>query len=142
MQSDQKEKQQYLFQEIIEKNYDPEQFQDFLTSAKESGDDLQNWSLPELKEAVRKFQRQFEKSGEELKEDDQRATIEKNEMIQEFLEAEEKSPVKGKPEIFEEIDYENPNEIFLKKVECLPQSASALLSAKSPQVTVTKFEKR
>lgn len=55
---------------------------------------------------------------------------------------EEKSPIKGKPEVLEEIDYENANEIFLKKVECLPQPASALLSAKSPQVTVTKFEKR
>lgn len=49
MDESQKEKQQFLFQEIIEKNYDPEQFQEFLTAAKEGGDDLQNWPIQELK---------------------------------------------------------------------------------------------
>jgi hypothetical protein len=49
MEESHKEKQQFLFKEVIEKNYDPEQFQDYLTAAKEDGDDLQNWPLPELK---------------------------------------------------------------------------------------------
>jgi sorting nexin-7/30/sorting nexin-8 len=50
--------------------------------------------------------------------------------------------VKGRPDVLEEIDYENANEIFLKKVECLAQAPSALQAAKNPQATVTKFDKR
>ncbi len=51
---------------MIEKNYDPEQFQEYLTSAKEGGDDLNNWSIDELKDIVTKFQKRFDKdsSGE------------------------------------------------------------------------------
>lgn len=44
--------------------------------------------------------------------------------------------------MFEEIDYENANEIFLKKVECLSQPPTTLQAAKDPQAAVTKFEKR
>jgi len=44
----QKEKQNYLFTEIIQKNYDPEQFQEFLVSSKQGGDDLANWTIQEL----------------------------------------------------------------------------------------------
>lgn len=46
---DKKDKQAFLFKEVIEKNYDPEQFQEFLMNSKSNGDDLDNWKLSELK---------------------------------------------------------------------------------------------
>ena len=53
-----KEKQQYLYQEIIEKKYDAEQFQEYLSGYKPFGDDLENWSMSQLRESVSEFQKQ------------------------------------------------------------------------------------
>lgn len=53
---DKKAKQNYLFKEIIEKNYDPEQFQERLIESKTGGDDLDNWTLAELELFVTRFQ--------------------------------------------------------------------------------------
>lgn len=39
--------------------------------AKEGGDDLQNWSISDLKDIVKKFQKQFEKSAGERKENEE-----------------------------------------------------------------------
>lgn len=61
MDSDRSDKQQYLFQEIIQKNYDPEQFQEYIFKAKPNGEDLDNWSLSELKAIVTEFQRMCKK---------------------------------------------------------------------------------
>ena len=48
-------KQSLLQTEIIEKNYDKTAFINFCLSKKENGDDLNNWSLDELKEIVDEF---------------------------------------------------------------------------------------
>ena len=49
-------KQNYLRTEIIEKQYDPEEFSKFLSEEKgETGLDLNNWTFEELKNAVSKF---------------------------------------------------------------------------------------
>ena len=48
-------KQALLQTEIIEKNYDKTAFINFCLSKKENGDDLNNWSLDELKEIVNEF---------------------------------------------------------------------------------------
>ena len=65
---------------MIEKNYDPEQFQEYLTSAKEGGDDLT------------KFQKRFdkdspehEKSNEEEKES---VSVDRRSIIDEYIEEE------------------------------------------------------
>jgi hypothetical protein len=41
--------------EIIDKNYDKTAFINFCLSKKENGDDLNNWTLDELKEIVNEF---------------------------------------------------------------------------------------
>ena len=48
-------KQTLLQSEIIEKNYDKTAFINFCLSKKENGDDLNNWTLDELKEIVSEF---------------------------------------------------------------------------------------
>ena len=49
-------KQNYLRTEIIEKQYDPEEFSKFLSEEKgETGLDLNNWTFEELKNVVSKF---------------------------------------------------------------------------------------
>ena len=49
-------KQNYLRTEIIEKQYDPDEFSKFLSEEKENiGLDLNNWTFEELKNAVSKF---------------------------------------------------------------------------------------
>ena len=48
-------KQALLQTEIIEKNYDKTAFINFCLSKKENGDDLNNWTLDELKEIVNEF---------------------------------------------------------------------------------------
>ena len=49
------EKQQYLREEIMNKNYDIDEFSEFMSQYKDNGLNLTNWSLDELKEAVQKF---------------------------------------------------------------------------------------
>ena len=48
-------KQTLLQTEIIDKNYDKTAFINFCLSKKENGDDLNNWTLDELKEIVNEF---------------------------------------------------------------------------------------
>lgn len=59
-----KDKQTYLRTEILERMYDAEQFVDYMGTLKENGEtirhigeDLDNWTLEELKGAVAEFQR-------------------------------------------------------------------------------------
>jgi len=54
-QQNMEEKQQYLREEILNKNYDIEEFSEFMSQYKENGLDLMNWTFDELKDAVRKF---------------------------------------------------------------------------------------
>ncbi len=48
-------KQELLKKEIIDKNLDKDSFLDFCISKKENGDDLDKWSLEELKETIDEF---------------------------------------------------------------------------------------
>ena len=50
MEDEQELKQQFLRKEILEQNYDPQSFIDFLTLKKgETAADINNWTLDELK---------------------------------------------------------------------------------------------
>jgi hypothetical protein len=49
------EKQKYLRDEILSKNYDADEFSEFLSQYKENGLDLSNWTFDELKDTVQKF---------------------------------------------------------------------------------------
>ena len=53
--SDLEEKQNYLIQEIKDKNYDTEKFSEYIDNLKENGTDLNNWTLDELKKVVLTF---------------------------------------------------------------------------------------
>ena len=57
------EKQNYLINEIVNENYSPEKFSDYISNFKENGTDLNNWTLDELKQIVISFKNQ-EKSRE------------------------------------------------------------------------------
>ena len=50
-----KQKQKLLQEEIIDKNLDKTMFINFCLSKKENGDDLSNWTLPELQNIVEEF---------------------------------------------------------------------------------------
>ena len=50
-----KQKQKLLQEEIIDKNLDKTMFINFCLSKKENGDDLSNWTLPELQNIVKEF---------------------------------------------------------------------------------------
>ena len=50
-----KQKQKLLQEEIIDKNLDKTMFINFCLSKKENGDDLSNWTLPELENIVKEF---------------------------------------------------------------------------------------
>ena len=43
------DKQNYLKTEILDKGYDTQTFIDYLKSGKEGGDDVNNWTMEELK---------------------------------------------------------------------------------------------
>ncbi len=59
---DLEQKQNYLVNEIMNQNYDPEKFSDYISNLKENGTDLNNWTLEELKQIVISFKKQ-EDSG-------------------------------------------------------------------------------
>ena len=54
-----KMKQKFLFEEVMEKNYDIEVFEKFLNWKKEGGDDIDNWEMTGLEEAVKEFKKHF-----------------------------------------------------------------------------------
>ena len=49
------EKQKFLVDEIMNQNYDPQRFSDYISNLKENGTDLNNWTFGELKEVVISF---------------------------------------------------------------------------------------
>ena len=51
------QKQNYLINEIMNQNYDPEKFSYYISNLKENGTDLNNWTLEELKEIVISFKK-------------------------------------------------------------------------------------
>ena len=57
------EKQNYLVQEIMNQNYNTEKFSEYMSSLKENGTDLNNWTFEELKNVVTSFKNQ-DKLGE------------------------------------------------------------------------------
>ena len=46
--SDIEEKQQYLIEEILKKNYNADKFSDYMKNLKENGTELSNWTFDEL----------------------------------------------------------------------------------------------
>jgi endogenous inhibitor of DNA gyrase (YacG/DUF329 family) len=56
MEEDLDKKQQYLRTEILDKGYDPKEFNDYICSVRnEENIDLNNWSLEELSQVVKSF---------------------------------------------------------------------------------------
>lgn len=63
--SDIEVKQNYLREEILEQDYNPDEFLEFLISKKgDSGEDLEQWELNELKEAVKEFKEMQDNLGD------------------------------------------------------------------------------
>ena len=55
IESETKQKQTLLQTEIIDKNFNKEEFIKFCLTKKEGGDDINNWALEELKEIINEF---------------------------------------------------------------------------------------
>ena len=53
--NDNLKKQELLKKEIIDKNLDKDSFLDFCISKKDNGDDLDNWTLEELRNTIAEF---------------------------------------------------------------------------------------
>ena len=63
MEDEQELKQQFLRKEILEQNYDPQSFIDFLTLKKgETAADINNWTLDELKLIVVEYKNSKDKT--------------------------------------------------------------------------------
>ena len=68
MEDEQEKKQSFLRQEILDKNYDPQSFEDFLIAKKgETAIDINNWSLEELKLIVEEFKKSHNNNNISLK---------------------------------------------------------------------------
>lgn len=52
------EMQAYLKREIADTHYDPEAFTNFISSKKDCGEDLENWTLDEVQQVVAEFKQQ------------------------------------------------------------------------------------
>ena len=57
------EKQKFLVNEIMNQNYDPQRFSDYISELKENGTDLNNWTFEELEEIVISFKNQENSSS-------------------------------------------------------------------------------
>lgn len=68
IQNELEKKQQFLREEIMNKNYDVEEFSEFMSKFKENGLDLVNWTFNELKDAVELFKNRGKSKEEEQKE--------------------------------------------------------------------------
>lgn len=68
IQKDIEEKQQYLRDEIMNKNFDVDEFSEFMSQYKENGLELTNWTFDELKEAVKKFKNNIHGQNKEEEE--------------------------------------------------------------------------
>ena len=82
-----REKQTFLKEEIINKNYDATSFINFCRSKKESGDDINSWTWDELKEIVNEFQiknNKFQIQNE--------VKIKKNQMNQKMIQERDPQP--------------------------------------------------
>lgn len=69
------QKKTLLKTEIMEKNYDQDSFIHFCMTKKENGDDMNNWTLAELKEAIAQFiqaQKEETKEGSKSKQEDKK----------------------------------------------------------------------
>ena len=81
MSEENQEKQNYLRENILENGYDVNEFISFVIGKKgEGGDDVANWSLPDLKEAVQEFieLNKNKKKSESKNEKDEKKPEEKN----------------------------------------------------------------
>lgn len=77
MSNSHEEKQKYLYENIIQKDYNPEEFVDFIKQYKENGENIENWELEELKKIVDKFiskDKNNETITKDKKEDDSKGT--------------------------------------------------------------------
>jgi len=76
-----KAKQDILQKEIIDKNYDKTDFINFCLSKKENGDDLNSWTLDELKLIIQNFQEIQNKKKEQINQNkDVNQEIDKNQI--------------------------------------------------------------
>lgn len=71
------QKKELLREQIIDKNYDQDEFIQFCMEKKENGDDMSNWTLEELKQVIKDFVNSHMKESIEREEKDKKSEEEK-----------------------------------------------------------------
>ena len=112
------EKQQYLFQEIIQQNYDGNDFNEFIKSIRgEEEVDLEAWSMEDLQSVVAQFKSQNQQSQEEQNYQNENQEAQNQEIPQENKEEKkgitidlEKKPSYGESQ----MDFLEPLKLVLK----------------------------
>jgi hypothetical protein len=137
-----KDKQEYLFKEVIQKNYDPEQFQEYLLNAKPGGDDLDNWSMTELATVVTNFQKMCSKEGKEEKKSPEvdKDMEHRKSIIDRYIDDE--SITKSNYKEQEQFGENSLSESFNQLLHCTAITPSSLLTANNVNVSVFKFDKK
>ncbi len=75
-------KHELLKKEIIDVNRDKDSFLDFCMQKKENGDDLDNWTVDELKETIAEFSKIDVNSKLNSKHENKKKKVIKNQMVE------------------------------------------------------------
>ena len=155
------EKQNYLVQEIMNQNYDTEKFSEYMSSLKENGTDLNNWTFEELKNVVTSFKNQ-DKLGELNDENNLEKEVEnvKNSFILQLSKNENdindnefgnlenvmsdlnkdeknnKNKIFGEFEIIDESEFHDSSSKEI--IKCIKQKENALTKYKDLSVNITE----
>ena len=108
------EKQNYLKEHILDKGYDTNEFISFLISKKaEGGDDITNWSFPDLKEAVEEFlsQKENQKNENKIEENKEEEKKEESKIEEKKEEPKAEEKIEAAPEKNTSENNLNANEI-------------------------------
>ena len=135
---DLEQKQNYLVNEIMNQNYDPEKFSDYISNLKENGTDLNNWALDELKQVVSSFINQ-----ENLNESKNEKNIEKGieNIRNSFILGGEKQNEKLNNNIISNNNNENPyDKIFDDKENDFKNVKNKMSDLNKEKIKIPGFE--
>eukprot|EP01017_Pseudomicrothorax_dubius_P007503 TRINITY_DN12343_c0_g1_i1.p1 TRINITY_DN12343_c0_g1~~TRINITY_DN12343_c0_g1_i1.p1 ORF type:complete len:297 (-),score=81.30 TRINITY_DN12343_c0_g1_i1:61-951(-) len=129
------QKQRYLCEEILDKEYDANGFQEYILSMKEDGANIDVWSFAELKDLVSRFQKMNPKQGSEEKAAPPPEEEKRDEPV---LRVDQKARLAQNIQLREQAAFE-----FFKEVECKALDQVLLESSDEiPVIEVTGYEKK
>ena len=126
------EKQQLIKEEIIDKKYDKDVFFDFCSTRKTYGEDLKNWTLPELRGVVEEFSK-YQEEKRALENEKELKMLQEKQRNEEIQKNIEKIRMSAQTRVY-------AKEITCKKLTKTPLNDRQITSIiKDPKVTETGF---